>query len=201
MLDLISNYFEKNFHSELFLQTVSLPHEEKAANSLFIRQEMDKYLKQKFNSSDSELMDIVNVPQGLTIGDKKLFASISHTGKKAIYCICDNPVGIDIEDASRLNPKVIQRITTPPELSLIPDSNILWSIKESAFKAIPFIIQPKVITDIEIKKIDPIELPSSEKVFSYKFLAKVKSPDEMSIVGIVVNTASNQLAVSTILKQ
>ncbi|MCB0367994.1 MAG: hypothetical protein KDD45_00800, partial [Bdellovibrionales bacterium] len=107
MLDLISNFFEKTYHQKLYLEVVALPNDDTDLNRLLIRKKMDDYLNATYGASDIDLMDTINVPQAISLPEKTLHASISHTGKMALFAISDIAIGIDIEDPLRISEKVV----------------------------------------------------------------------------------------------
>lgn len=77
--------------------------------------------------------------------------SISHTQGLGGWVSVRRPlrVGFDIERAERLTPEVIRRISTPDEINRSPDYRLIWTAKESAFKALDD-GQPAVISKIEL---------------------------------------------------
>jgi phosphopantetheinyl transferase (holo-ACP synthase) len=70
-----------------------------------------------------------------------LHVSISHC-KAGIACvISEHPVGIDVEEVSRINPRIARKICTPEELALLENAEDkqkylceLWVLKEACFK-------------------------------------------------------------------
>ena len=75
------------------------------------------------------------------IPNSKLHISISHCRKGIACIISDSPVGIDVEEASRMNLKIAKRICTPDELLLLENAENkqeylcrLWVLKEAYSK-------------------------------------------------------------------
>jgi 4'-phosphopantetheinyl transferase EntD len=63
--------------------------------------------------------------------------SLSHSPLGGAVLTSDSrgSVGVDVEDASRLNAKVVSRVSSPEEISKAPRPEYLWPAKEAAFKA------------------------------------------------------------------
>lgn len=77
--------------------------------------------------------------------------SISHTvGCGAIFFHPNLGVGIDIELSSRVQMKVVSRVSSSRELSLQMHPSELWVAKESSFKSLRNYQQPQTISEIEI---------------------------------------------------
>ncbi len=84
----------------------------------------------------------------------KLFASISHTHDHGVWIVGPRPVGIDLEQTSRISEKIIARVCSAEEIShttkLFGSPLVLWTAKESAFKALYRASQIRVLSEIEI---------------------------------------------------
>lgn len=199
LLSTLNYLFEKHLHTKLHINEVLFSTNNKRENSILIRQQMDIYLKQTFGGNDESILDMDNTPQGLFVKDTELYASISHTENWGLYALCDHPVGVDLEQENRISLAVVQRISTPAEITLTAYPQQIWSIKESAFKAIPFIIQPSVISDIIIEKITVVEAPID--IRAAKFICSVKEQADIKLSGMIISNNIFQLAVAIILKQ
>lgn len=117
-----------------------------------IRSKVYDYLKSRFHTALEEILDLRNIPQKIFVNNQEWYISISHTEKIGVWILSSKPVGIDLEKRSRVNLDVIKRVCSERELSNTDDLNSLWSIKESALKSIPYLIQPKVISQIIVNK-------------------------------------------------
>ncbi|MEK6773186.1 MAG: 4'-phosphopantetheinyl transferase superfamily protein [Bdellovibrionota bacterium] len=84
----------------------------------------------------------------------KLFVSISHTHDHGVWIVGPRPVGIDLEQTSRISEKIIARVCSAQEISnttkFFGSSRALWTAKESAFKALSGTSQIRVLSEIEI---------------------------------------------------
>jgi phosphopantetheinyl transferase (holo-ACP synthase) len=65
---------------------------------------------------------------------KSMFVSISHCNGMGGFVLCSKSIGFDIEEKSRISEKIIERVSTPEELSSCPDFGLLWPAKEAIFK-------------------------------------------------------------------
>jgi 4'-phosphopantetheinyl transferase EntD len=95
--------------------------------------------------SSSEKRRILNINTLPTV--ENLFFSISHNKSIGGYAACDQRIGFDIEEVSRLSSESVTRVCTPIELTACPDFKLLWSAKESAIKLFKTEL---VMSDIEI---------------------------------------------------
>ena len=78
---------------------------------------------------------------------QNLFFSISHNKSVGGYATCDQIIGFDLEEISRLSIDTISRVCTSSEMAACPDFRLLWSAKEAAFKTSKQLL---VMADIEI---------------------------------------------------
>lgn len=194
-------HFPKKFQMEVLLEHFLLNKDDSPKNkSTFVRQKMDTFLKAHFGGGDDSILDMDNTPQGLFANGQKLYTSISHTMDHAVFVLSECPMGVDLEERQRLSEAPVKRVCMPTELTLIPeDTKLLWSIKEAAFKAIPFAVQPQVISDIQILKITLEESLPTMKTYSFSCISK---QDELiKILGFISCSENYQLAVAIILKQ
>ena len=63
------------------------------------------------------------------------FISISHSISEGGYAFSNLPVGFDLIERSRLNEKVLARVSTSKEILAAADPCYLWPAKEAVFKA------------------------------------------------------------------
>lgn len=79
-----------------------------------------------------------------------LHSSISHTHELGIVAFCSAPIGVDIEQTSRVHSEVVRRISSAEEFELAPSPAALWCAKEASFKALRDFAQPSVVSAISI---------------------------------------------------
>jgi phosphopantetheinyl transferase len=194
-------HFPKKFQTEVLLEHFPLNKDDSPKNkSIFVRQKMDVFLKAHFGGGDESILDMDNTPQGLFANGQKLYTSISHTMDQAVFVLSECPMGVDLEERQRISEAPVKRVCTATELALIPeDTKLLWSIKEAAFKAIPFAVQPQVISDIQILKITLEESLAAIKTYSFSCINK--HDEQIKILGFISCDENYQLAVAIILKQ
>lgn len=79
--------------------------------------------------------------------------SISHCPQVGGYAFVKKPthIGFDLEVSSRVQEKVVARISTQAELSEAPSFAHLWSAKEATFKSLKFSDQPATLSSIVIE--------------------------------------------------
>lgn len=206
MKDLIDSLIlsiQKKLQQNIFIEDFPLDEKEsKKEHSLAIRKKMDQFLKAHFQGSDESLLDMDNTPQGIFLMpvEMKLFGNISHTQTQAVFAIGESPLGIDLEERQRISLAPIKRVCTDIEIALIQqDPKLLWSIKEAAFKAIPFAVQPKVISEIQVVKIQQ-ESAASDPIHNYYFLSTSTNDNDLKIHGFISHNDKYQLCVAIILK-
>ena len=100
------------------------------AHRIKIREALLDYLKR--NHSDEVNDSVLDLEALPTL--HRLFVSISHCSDMGGYVVCSQPVGFDIENTSRLNPKVVGRVSTSEERSVAPGHEALWVAKEAVYK-------------------------------------------------------------------
>lgn len=66
---------------------------------------------------------------------KRNFFSISHSSSEGGYAFSNLPVGFDLIERSRLNERILARVSTPKEILAAVDPCYLWPAKEAVFKA------------------------------------------------------------------
>jgi|GEM_PF-5050801 len=81
-----------------------------------------------------------------------LYASISHCRKLGGLVVSSVPVGLDFEEAHRINPELVARISSLEEFSSFPESEMIWPAKEAAFKCLSHVgLQPAGISKVQIR--------------------------------------------------
>jgi 4'-phosphopantetheinyl transferase superfamily len=65
---------------------------------------------------------------------ENLFFSISHNKSIGGYAACDQKIGFDLEEISRITNETVARVCTAAEMAVCPDFKLLWSAKEALVK-------------------------------------------------------------------
>jgi len=108
-----------------------------------IRQALHTYLEREHPEQINEsILDLETPPV-----PKFLRVSISHTHGLGGFVVCSRSVGLDIEQTSRISPKVLERISSEEERRRCPRPELLWVAKEAVFKCAP---QYVMITQVSI---------------------------------------------------
>lgn len=110
---------------------------------LKVREHLYDLLVKDGHEPSKNLLDIHQRPTC-----KDVFISISHCPQHTLLAWGPRTLGCDIELSSRINKKMIGRISTPQELEEAPELSHLWTAKEAAFKAISSSI--KLLSSVEI---------------------------------------------------
>lgn len=94
----------------------------------------------------SEVLDLSRTP-----GLHNWSVSISHCQALGGWVAKSKPshIGFDLEVKSRIEPKLVQRIATPKEISAAPDPSYIWCAKESYYKYLEK-AQPVTFTELQI---------------------------------------------------
>lgn len=66
-------------------------------------------------------------------------------------------LGVDVEEAGRLGPAAIARVSTPVELQNCPDQKFLWVAKEAGFKALAAATGVPTVSEVVIDNWNPAE--------------------------------------------
>lgn len=193
-----SSVMGPDFHVEfvVFHTQSRDPFEKKTKNRLDLRTSLYNFLKNKKNFVFEDALDLRNVPQKIGVPGKDHYSSLSHTEDLGVFVLDSAPVGIDYENRERIQEKIVARVCHPDELKLTSNFQLLWSIKEASFKAIPFIIQPKAISDFTVKTLSP---GSSNVVKGYQvthFSAVVTKSPTTQIQGFCISDDVSQLAIA-----
>lgn len=77
------------------------------------------------------------------------YFSISHSTNSGVLAQSSIPVGIDLELQSRVQEKVVARVSSTHELAAAPSPSFLWAAKESCFKALFHFKQPQTVSQLE----------------------------------------------------
>jgi len=148
--------------------------------------EYDKSLKFREKKS---IVDLTVLPQSLSY-----YFSISHSAHLGGYVASNFPVGLDIELVNRVDKAILHRICSDAELKQIdhfPEidpqtlNTVIWSAKESCFKALHIAKTetqptptPTVISDITITLEKPL---SFNETFVLPFSCESKNPELLKV--------------------
>lgn len=96
---------------------------------------------------DPGLLDLSKLP-----ANESSSVSISHCPLAGGYALGspNATLGFDLEDATRVRPAVVARVSLAHELTEAPSVPLLWTAKESAFKALRGVQQPAVVSELKI---------------------------------------------------
>lgn len=96
---------------------------------------------------------------------KKTAISISHCPGLGGFALLTKPgaIGFDVEVEARVQSKVMARMSSPQEMSLIPSPAHLWVAKEAAYKSLGETVQPIVLSEIEVRDWTRATLDDSSK--------------------------------------
>lgn len=128
--------------------------EEWGAHNPEHRQKMREFLRIQAQppqpATPQSSQDPLVFPEPLTrVGEK--YCSLTHTLKRGLIALDSFPVGIDLEENSRVQARVVARIaSSAKELERMPNPAALWTAKEAAFKALYSFTQPPVMSQLEI---------------------------------------------------
>ncbi len=194
----LKSHLGPDFHLEIleFKTKTHDPYEKKTKNRFELRNSLYRFLKEDKQFIFEDALDLRNVPQKIGIGPKDFFSSLSHTDSTGVFAFDSHPIGVDFENVEKVKLTVVERVSHKEELKLHDKHQILWSIKEAAFKAIPFIIQPKTVSDIVIENVTAVSNAKMKGFEIVKFLASVKKSAKISIEGFGISNETIQLAVA-----
>ncbi len=194
-----SSRMGSDFHIEIFkFQSQSRdPFEKTTKNRIELRTALYNHLKNTKNFVFEDALDLRNVPQKITVNDSEYYSSLSHTDDTGVFVFDSLPIGVDFEVRERIKREIVQRTCRDNEFSLTTDFQLLWSIKEACFKSVPFLVQPKTMTDIEITQIIPVTTSNISNFKTFRFTAGVRKSPKISITGFCFSDNKTQLAVAT----
>lgn len=192
------SHFGPDFYMDLYrFKTQSRdPFEKKTKDRFDLRTALYLYLKDHKDFVFEDVLDLRNIPQKIGINDKNYFSSLSHTEEIGVFVFDLLPIGVDFENRHKITKEIVKRVSQPAELRLYSDFKILWSIKEAAFKAIPFIAQPKTLAEIKIKTIAPVVEKKIVDFEVFTFSAAIKTLPSLTIKGIGFSNEFTQLAIA-----
>lgn len=195
---LVESLMGSDFYIEIlpFKTKTHDPYEKRTKNRFELRNCLYKFLKDKKNFIFEDGLDLRNVPQKIGIGEKDYYSSLSHTDDVGVFTFDSHPVGVDFENCDKVKKEIVARVSRPTELKLNSNFQIMWSIKEAAFKSIPFMIQPKIVSEIRIESIVHIDKPALPGYEIFRFTASVVRKPKILIGGIVLTNSKTQLSVA-----
>lgn len=120
------------------------------ANRMNIRQFLVDYYQEQLSAEEvKHILDLDRLPLS------RIYSfSISHASDIGVLAVCTQKVGVDIESAERINPKIIERISDHNERLLFADTGFIWGIKEASYKSLSFSEKVNVVGDIKIIEVD-----------------------------------------------
>lgn len=187
-----------DFHIEIFpFQTQSRdPFEKKTKNRMDLRKALYNFIKDTKNFEFEDILDLRNVPQRIPVPGNDIYGSLSHTDTIGVFALNSLPVGVDFEDRHRIQKVLVERVCKTSEINLSSNFQLLWSIKEAAFKSIPFIVQPKAITDITVVSINVITDTRIPNLQLVRFSANINKSAFAKAEGVCIFDEDQQLAIA-----
>jgi hypothetical protein len=93
------------------------------------------------------------------------FVSISHCPILGGFALCNQTIGLDLEQKQRLSLSLIQRVSDTDEIQMFPEDSVqaLWTIKESVYKCSQRL--DKNMVSVEIKSNEKLVLNSAKGLF------------------------------------
>ena len=126
-------------------------------------------------SEQSEILQLEKIPRL-----PRNYSSLSHCGEEGVVAIADSPLGVDLEEITRVQKKIVLRVSQPEELDGASGPAGLWAAKEAAYKALRAYSQPTLLSQVEIggwKK-----LTSQFETFQLRNAASLGGPDGIGAV-------------------
>lgn len=98
-----------------------------------LRHTLSQTLTQHSLSTSPSLLDLLSLPL-----HAELSLSLSHCATYSAFAWCSLPqkIGLDVEDVQKIKPSTVARVSSPTERDSAPRLDLLWSCKESVFKAV-----------------------------------------------------------------
>jgi 4'-phosphopantetheinyl transferase len=115
------------------------------------------FMKHEWGSKNPSHRELIRTELSELLSDRSKFTSISHCPDMGIVIAANAPVGVDVEITSRVESKIVARVSSDREVVDTTSAAALWCAKESSFKALQIYDQPSVVSAISIgdwKKID-----------------------------------------------
>lgn len=137
------------------------------------------------DESTQALFDLERIPR---LPD--LHLSISHCTGFGGLVWSPRPIGLDLEEASRVQEKVILRMSSQDELKRAPDAAALWAAKEAVYKALRAYEQPQVLSQVETESWQSLD--SHTETFRLFHPRQFHAPEGR---GIVIRNKSHVLAI------
>lgn len=196
--EFVATQFGSDFHIEVlpFKTQTRDPFEKKTKNRFDLRTLLYNFLKEKKNFIFEDVLDLRNVPQKIATPNKDYYSSLSHTEEIGVFVLDSSPIGVDYEHRDRIKKDIVKRVSQDRELELHSNFQLLWSIKEAAFKAIPFIVQPKTVSEIFVDKISPEPNARVSGFDVFSFSAHTQSSPEVTVSGFGITNSENQMVIA-----
>ena len=135
----------------------------------FARQQLELWAQQSAKNMDpKDLQDLANLAVVPEL--KNFLISVSHCPEAGgvAFVACDtnlsrSGLGLDIEPKNRVNERAVSRVSSPESSELLQSRSPghLWTAKESAFKSLHRLGQPKVISEVSIAWLMPGDHPGN----------------------------------------
>ena len=198
---LTKKYLGTDFYIEIvkFKTKTTDPYEKKTKNRFELRNALYNFLKRQKKFIFEDALDLRTVPQKIGIRRKNYYSSLSHTEETGAFAFDSSPIGVDIEKREKIKKEIVARVSQKMEMALDSNFQLIWSIKEAAFKAIPFMVQPKTVSEIKIERIESITTKKNSPIQACLFSASTKKTPFIKLEGICVFNQDSQLALAKVL--
>ena len=124
---------------------------------LLLRQNLVKLLK-SLRVAVKDPTPLLNLEQPPNIPGVGISLSHCHRGSALLLDLKGRSVGVDLEETQRITSKVVARIARPSELNSVPSTQLLFTAKEAAWKALNKKLRIAAISQIETHQWSQVEL-------------------------------------------
>lgn len=195
---LAKKYLGADFYIDIikFKTKTTDPYEKKTKNRFELRNALYDFLKNEKEFVFEDALDLRNVPQKIGINGKNYYSSLSHTDEIGVFAFDSSPIGVDFENLEKIKKETVARVSQKMEMALNPNFQLIWSIKEAAFKAIPFLVQPKTASDIKVERIESVPATKGNQAQVCLFSASMKKAPYIKLNGLCLFNKDNQLAIA-----
>lgn len=162
-----------------------IAHDLRRHESDLVPRAVESFLAAPPEETTQALFDLEKIPR---LPD--LYLSISHCTGFGGLVWSPRPIGLDLEEASRVREMAILRISSQDELKRAPDAAALWAAKEAAYKALRAYEQPQVLSQVETESWQSLD--SHTETFRLFHPRQFHAPEGR---GIVIRNKSHVLAI------
>ena len=131
------------------------------------REKLRKHIIEKLgveNLSTHEISELQNLESPPRLNDTQISISHCHIAGGFVSSKGDNfSLGFDLEEISRINKAIVERVCSEADVTVVPELTSLWGVKESSFKAV------SNRDSAPIKTISEINVLTAETVSSRKY--------------------------------